>query len=724
VSWLIRDEGWAPPLIPDIRSGLDLLALEGTVWSESQLAGALRLLGSARTVRNSFVPQASEFPRLGFIADGLLKDEALRKQIADAIDEENETLKDSASVELKRVRRSIISARTDLVRALEAIVAKLPDRFVVPDASVTVRAGRYCIPIRREGRSEVGGIVHDESASRATLFVEPPAAIEPMNRLRELHMSEQREVERILRELTDELRPRAAELADSFDRLVTVDSLFARARYALARGCTRPQLVDRENDGYRVVHGRHPLLLESPEPLVPFDLLMNPGEHTLLVTGPNAGGKSVLIKAVGLISAMAQAGVLPPVGPGSQIPVFTGIFADIGDEQSIDASLSTFTAHLRNMQEVLDEADTNSLCLIDEIGGATDPVEGAALARAVLTELADRGCMTLATSHLGELNTLPSEYPGIVSAGLAFDAERLQPLYRLIKGRPGRSYALAMAERVGFPKGVIETAKSSISPERLDTAQLLADLEQKETELEQGIARVEEHERELASRSQAQAQEAAELEERSRRLEREAHERAREFLLQARKQLDEALKADREAASQARRELEASLRQHSQALQEGKDRPIAADGGRFEPGDRVWVSSMEREGTVVEMRGKDVVVEMGSIKLQLTTAVLSKRGEPKKQVKEVGIYGGDEPHARHEVDLRGMVAEDARMELIRALDAAVLAGLGELRVIHGKGTGVLREAVNEYARTDKRVKSHRLGAHYEGGSGVTILELG
>jgi DNA mismatch repair protein MutS2 len=332
--------------------------------------------------------------------------------------------------------------------------------------------------------------------------------------------------------------------------------------------------------------------------------------------------------------------------------------------------------------------------------------------------------MTLATSHLGELNTLPSEYPGIVSAGLAFDAERLQPLYRLIKGRPGRSYALALAERVGFPKGVIETAKSSISQERLDTAQLLADLEQKETELEQGIARVEEHERELASRSQAQAQEAAELEERSRRLEREAHERAREFLLQARKQLDEALKADREAASQARRELEASLRQHSQALQEGKDRPIAADGGRFEPGDRVWVSSMEREGTVVEMRGKDVVVEMGSIKLQLTTAVLSKRGEPKKQVKEVGIYGGDEPHARHEVDLRGMVAEDARMELIRALDAAVLAGLGELRVIHGKGTGVLREAVNEYARTDKRVKSHRLGAHYEGGSGVTILELG
>ncbi|HSG82590.1 MAG TPA: Smr/MutS family protein, partial [Gemmatimonadota bacterium] len=608
-------------------------------------------------------------------------------------------------------------------RLLESIIAKLPDHLAVPDASVTVRSGRYCIPVRREGRSEVGGIVHDESASRATLFVEPAAAIEPMNHLRELHISEQREVERILRQLTDSLRPRAAELTDTFDRLVAIDSLFARARYALAFGCARPQLVDRENDGYRVVHGRHPLLLESPEPLVPFDLLMNPGEHTLLVTGPNAGGKTVLIKAVGLISAMAQAGVLPPVGPGSQIPVFSGVFADIGDEQSIDASLSTFTAHLRNLQEILDEAGRDSLCLIDEIGGATDPAEGAALARAVLIELANRGCLTLATSHLGELNTLPSEHPGVVSAGLGFDVERLQPLYRLIKGRPGRSYALAMAERVGFPKQVLEVARSSLTREELDTARLLAELEQKEAELDDRIASIEQRQRELASRAAAQQREAAELEERAQRLEREAHERARQFLLQARKQLDEAKKADREAAQAARRELEASLRQHSRALQEAKERTDGESGGSFEPGERVWVSSMEREGRVIERRGDDVVVEMGSIKLQLAPAVLSRRGEPKQKTGSAAFYGGAEPDARHEIDLRGMVAEEARMDLIRAVDAALLAGLARLHVIHGKGTGVLRETVNEYARTDKRIKSHRLGAAYEGGSGVTVLEL-
>jgi len=566
--------------------------------------------------------------------------------------------------------------------------------------------------------------VHDESASRATLFVEPPSAIEPMNHLRELEKEEAREVERILRELADALRPFSAELSDTLRLLVDLDSLFARGSYALARGCARPKLVGWEEEGYSVVHGRHPILLEGSEPLVPFDLLMNPGEHTLLVTGPNAGGKTVLLKAAGLVSAMAQAGVLPPVGPGSELPVFQGIFADIGDEQSIDASLSTFTGHLRNLNEILEEAGRESLCLIDEIGGATDPVEGAALARAVLTELADRRCMTLATSHLGALNTLPSEHPSIVSAGLAFDPERLQPLYRLIKGRPGRSYALAMAQRVGFPEQVLDLARATLDQGDVDTAQLLAELEQKETELDERIAQLERAENELAQRLERQKLEAEESAERQRDLERKAHERAREFLLEARKQLDEAMKADRELARQARSELEASLREHSQALRELTEEPMAdRERAGFEPGAAVWITSLEREGRVVEMRGADVVVEMGGVKLQLAPAVLIPKGTSPMPSERVPVYGGSELEARSEVDLRGMVAEEARMELIRSLDVAIQAGLSELRVIHGKGTGVLRETVAEYARGDGRVKSHRLGAHWEGGSGVTIIAL-
>lgn len=724
VSWLIRDESWAPPVIPDIAGPLDRLAVEGSVWTEGELVGALRLLRGARDVRRALLPQASRFTRLGGLADGLLKDEQLEKLLQESLDEDSETLKDSASAELKRLRRSIRSVRSDLVRTLESLARALPERIAVSDASVTIRNGRYCIPIRREGRSEVGGIVHDESASRATLFVEPPAAIEPMNHLRELHISERREVERILKQLTDRLRPHAAALVDTLERLVKLDSLFARGRYALKRGCSRPQLVQRESQGYRVVHGRHPLLLETSEPLVPFDLLMNPGEHTILVTGPNAGGKTVLIKAVGLVATMAQSGILPPVGPGSAVPVFSGIFADIGDEQSIEASLSTFTAHLRNLQVILEEAVPDSLCLIDEIGGATDPVEGTALARAVLLELADRNCMTLATSHLGELNSLSAEHPGIVNAGLAFDAERMQPLYRLIKGRPGRSYALAMARRVGFPEAVLANATAALGQDEVDTARLLADLEAKEAELDERIAALERKERELSQRSESLERDQEELEERRRELEIETHRKARQYLLEARKKLDEAMKADREVAREARRELEAKLRDHAQALREA-DEGRAADevAADFESGDLVWITSLEREGRVVERRGPDVVVEMGGVKLQLAPGVLKRRGEPQRPRESAALFSGPEIDARPEIDLRGLLADEARLELIRALDAALQAGLAELRVIHGKGTGVLRETVADYARSDRRIKSHRLGAAYEGGSGVTVLEL-
>jgi len=342
----------------------------------------------------------------------------------------------------------------------------------------------------------------------------------------------------------------------------------------------------------------------------------------------------------------------------------------------------------------------------------------------VLTELADRRCMTLATSHLGALNTLPGEHASIVSAGLAFDPERLQPLYRLIKGRPGRSYALAMAQRVGFPEQVLDVARAALDQEDVDTARLLADLEQKEAELDERIAQFERAESGLAQRLERQKLEAEEIAQRQREWEREAHERAREFLLKARKQLDEAMAADRELARQARSELEASLRDHSQALRDLTEQPTAdRERAGFEPGEAVWITSLEREGRVVEMRGADVVVEMGGVKLQLAPAVLTPKGTSAVPSERVPVYGGSELEARHEVDLRGMVAEEARMELMRSLDVAIQAGLSELRVIHGKGTGVLRETVAEYARSDGRVKSHRLGAHWEGGSGVTIIVL-
>lgn len=727
VTWLIREPDWAPPELPDVAEALERLGLEGSVLSEVQLVDVLRLLSSAQSARRSMPPPKTQFERLGELAAGLFKDDELHKRLSGALDEETKSLKDGASAELKRIRKAIRSSRAQLVRHLEGIVAELPSRIAVPDASVTLRGGRYCIPIRREGRSEVGGIVHDESASRATLFVEPPSAIELMNELRELELAEDREVQRILTELSDRLRPHSDALKDSFERLVHIDSLFARGRYALRHNCSRPALVARDQRGFRIIEGRHPLLLETSNDVVPFDLIMHPGEHVLLVTGPNAGGKTVLLKAVGLISAMTQAGLFPLVGAGSELPVYVDIFADIGDEQSIDASLSTFTAHLRNLTTILEGADDRALCLIDEIGGATDPVEGTALARSVLVELSDRRCLTLATSHLGGLKTLPVEHSAIVSAGLGFDTEALAPLYRLTKGRPGRSYALAMAQRVGFPEQVLAEAKAALSQDEVDTERLLEELEDKEAELADRIAEVGRKEKQLAELESTLEQLSSELDERQREMEAEGHRQAREFLLEARKQVDEALKARKERAGEARSKLEARLREHTQALRSVSGRPEKAAGGvessGFDEGEHVWVDVLGREGRVVETRGDDVVVEIGGVKLQLSPAALVKKEAPEPPPEKVSIYEAPDSDAQHEVHLRGLTAEEARLELMRAVDAAVQAGLPQLRVVHGKGTGVLRQTVAEYVRGDARVKSHRLGAPHEGGSGVTVLEL-
>src|SRR5690606_593993 len=352
-AYLLRRPDWGVPGIPDVRLPLRRLGISGFVLEGSALRDAAAMLRSSRAVRRAILPVAEEYPLLSEIASRLAKLEAEESAISRAIDDAGE-VRDEASPELARLRREARAIRSRIVERLEQYMESLPERIRVPDASVSVRDGRYVIPIRREGRAEVGGIVHDESATGQTLFVEPPVAIEAMNRLRELELAAAREVQRILRELTDLLRPHADDLQQTFESLVAIDSLYARARYALEYNGHRPELLDPAAGGYAVVRGYHPLLLVGNEPVVPFDLVLEPGERTLIVSGPNAGGKTVLLKAIGLISALTQAGVIPPVGPGTRIPLFGDIFADIGDEQSIEASLSTFSAHLKNLKEILE----------------------------------------------------------------------------------------------------------------------------------------------------------------------------------------------------------------------------------------------------------------------------------------------------------------------------------------------------------------------------------
>ncbi|MEX1182211.1 MAG: endonuclease MutS2 [Gemmatimonadota bacterium] len=733
--FFLRAQDWQMPALPDAGGALRRLGVAGSVLDAPELRDIAILLNGSATTRRAILQHAADYPLLAAIANRLVKLDDDERRIRSAIDDGGE-VRDSASSDLGRLRREIRGARGRIVERLEQYIAGLPARYQVPDSSVSLRDGRYVIPLRREGRAEVGGLVHDESATGATLFVEPPVAIELMNRLRELEIAEAREVLRILRELTDALRPAGADITDAFHALVTIDSLYARARYALRANGTLPSISD---DGAELVlvHARHPLLLAtSPDTVVPFDLQMEPAERTLLVSGPNTGGKTVLLKAIGLVSALTQAGVIPPVGPGTKLPLFHDIFADIGDEQSIEASLSTFSAHLRNLREILEHADRRTLALIDEMGSGTDPAEGGALADAILRTLTRRGTLTFATTHLGQLKRIAAEEAGVVNASLQFDAVQLRPTYRLLKGVPGRSYGLAIARRLGLPAELLAAAEAAMPDAERKASHLLTELEEKDRALTAALADAASEQARAAALREDLLQREAALKQREREAERRARQQARDILMNAREEVEAAIREVRaagsaqesvsidEAARDARRRVEQRARRESERTPEP---PAPRNAGRgVEVGAFVRITATGLQGVVVELRDDRATVEVGGLRMQVARTGLESTTAPataKRALHVKQAWSGPDVEAAHEVDLRGVRAEDVAGLLNPAIDAAVQAALPSLRVIHGKGTGVLREVVTEIMSGDPRVASFRPGGLGEGGTGVTVAEL-
>jgi DNA mismatch repair protein MutS2 len=587
----------------------------------------------------------------------------------------------------------------------------------------------------------VGGIVHGASGTGGTLFVEPPAAIEFGNRIRELEGEEQEEVERVLRELTDLLRPHRDAMTESLDALAELDSLYARARYAVRFQCTPAAFVP-AREGFDVRDGRHPLLLAKGIDVVPFSVGLTADERTLLVSGPNTGGKTVFLKALGLVSAMSQAGIPAPVGAESRVPVFDDVFADVGDEQSIEASLSTFSAHLKNLSEILRLATRDSLVLIDELGSGTDPQEGAALGWAILESLTARGTTTLASTHLGQLKELASQLSGVVNASLQFDAVQLAPTYRLIKGVPGRSYGISIARRLNLPVEVVARAEERIPQGERDMAALIERLERKEKELE-------EREREARAMQDDERERLASVirrehnvRERERTVEKESRKDARKYVLEARAEIERTIKELKrkgtEAADEAIDELGRDARRRAEELAakqadvldrlEHEERAVARKRGSVPPAERTPVGVNDavevgtlggKVGRVLDVRGKEAVVVVGSLKLTVPLKALRKTDAPQETAVS---YVGDAPEVfvSTEINLLGLRAEEAESAVLQALDSAVRADLKSLRIIHGKGTGALREVVNEMLRKDTRVREFHMGAWNEGGAGVTI----
>jgi DNA mismatch repair protein MutS2 len=745
------EAGWHPEPIPDLAAALGRLRVEGTAWTALELRAAVTLLLSSRRALDALHDKSLE-PGVTIPLDGLaaslVRDPDTEREI-DRVIKDDATVRDDASPLLRRVRKDLRGATADLVRMLERLMAKLESNHRVDDASVTMRNGRYVIPVRREGRSAVGGIVHDTSASGSTVFVEPPAAVEASNRIRELEAEELRETERVLLEVTDRLRPHREVLIATLDALTALDSLYGRARYAIAFGCA-PTILAAGGRGFSILDGRHPLLLaRDRSTVVPFALTMEAGENTLLVSGPNTGGKTVLLKALALISLMAQSGIPAPVGLGSRIPLYDRFFADIGDEQSIEASLSTFSAHLRNLTEIVNDATAQSLVLIDELGSGTDPAEGAALGGAILDTLTRRGTTTVATTHLGALKELAHEVPGVVNASLQFDAVALAPTFRLIKGVPGRSYGLSIARRLAMPEEVLRNAEQRVPKGERDVAALLEDLEARQKTLEERETAGAAHHDATVARAERVSEREQIVREKERELERAARSDARRYLLDARQEIEKTIKelraagadqieaaavAARRAAEQRAAEAGEALAalDEATAMEDGRSKmdDRSAEGGAIEVGAPVAVATLGgKAGRVVELRGRDAVVAVGAMKLTVPLKTLkrvSKRALDAVTRLEIAVpLIGDQPEVdvKHEVDLRGMRVDEAEIAVTQAVDAAVRADLGALRIIHGKGTGALRERVGELLSGDSRVRTFRMGAWNEGGAGVTIAEL-
>ncbi len=729
--------------IPDVSRALSRLRIEGSVLEGADLVAILRILSSARRIHADLKRLQDTAPLSAALSHPLI-DKTVERRLEQSLDADGSLL-DTASPALAAARREVQQARQRLLRRLDSMLRGLDANVAAADASVTVRGGRYVIPVRRDSRNRPAGIVHDESGSAGTLFVEPTEAIELGNALREAQVEEERETLRVLRELTGLLRPELGTIRGAVEMCVAVDDLVARARYAVAGEGEVPDVTPAPA-GLRIVRGRHPLLLAGAEPVVPFDLEMDPSERTLLISGPNTGGKTVLLKAVGLASALAQSGIIPPVAAGTKLPAYGGFFADIGDRQSISASLSTFSAHVAMLRRILAEADAGSLVLLDEVGSGTDPAEGAALAAAILAALTARATLTLATTHLGALKDLASQTPGVVNASLQFDAATLTPTYRFVKGVPGRSYGLAIARRLGISVSVLADAEARVPDAERNLDALLAAVEERGREVRETQTRLDERTIELdalnarlTAQAESQAAREAELKRQEKEADRAGRRQAKQYLMDSRRLVEEALgaargAADEAAAKEARRRVEEGIRVYRE--EEAAGQRGGGAGGQEDAGAAVEVRSRVRlpsggTGDVLEIRQDGTaVVAVGAMKVVLEASTLtvlpaSERGSRKLRdgspAPAAPLPSG--PAAPLEIDLRGLTGDEAEQATMAAVDAAVLADQPILRIIHGMGTGVVRERVRRVVSGDRRVAKFGFAPRNQGGTGVTIVEF-
>ena len=681
----------------------------------------------------------------------------LNNEIKRCILSEDE-IADEASPGLSRVRRSIKAAADRIHTQLNSILNS--HRTYLQDAVITMRDGRYCLPVKAEYKSQVSGMVHDQSATGSTLFIEPMAIVKLNNEIRELEIQEQKEIEAVLATLSNEAAPHIEELRLNMELLAQLDFIFAKAALSRQYQCSAPVFNDKGR--IHIKDGRHPLL--DPQKVVPINIWLGKDFDLLIVTGPNTGGKTVSLKTVGLFTLMGQAGLHIPAWEGSELAVFDEVFADIGDEQSIEQSLSTFSAHMTNIVSILQQADSRSLCLFDELGAGTDPTEGAALAIAVLSFLHNMKCRTMATTHYSELKVFALTTPGVENACCEFSVETLQPTYRLLIGIPGKSNAFAISKKLGLPDFIIEDAKSHLEAKDESFEDLLASLETSRVTIEKEQEEIRSYKEEIAQLKSRLTQKEERLDERKDKLIRNASEEAQRILREAKETADQTIREINRLASESGvgKELEAQRAKLREQIKKTDDKLAVKAKGPSQPispkklkiGDGVKVLSMNLKGTVSTLPDAkgDLFVQMGILRSRVNirdlelireddisatlgdgssrtyggTAAGSKAKKTFSQAKGNGSGSGQIRMSKSfsvgtEVNLIGMTTDEAVPAMEKYLDDAYLAHMPSVRVVHGRGTGALKNACHKRLRQLKYVKDFRLGEFGEGGTGVTIV---
>ncbi|ANS73633.1 recombination and DNA strand exchange inhibitor protein [Paenibacillus yonginensis] len=705
----------------------------GGTLSPHELHGIASTLFGARRVRRHLAALHEEdpIPLLFELTENLSDQKPLEDAIKRCIDDNAEVV-DTASPALAQIRRELRGGEGRIREKLDSMIRSSNVSKMLQDQLITIRNDRFVIPVKAEYRSYFGGIVHDQSGSGATLFIEPESIVAMNNKLRETRLAEEREIEVILQKLTALVGEQSELLYYDCEVLAELDFIFAKAKLAREMKATLPLMNDR---GFlKLKKGRHPLI--AMDKVVPLDVELGNQYTSIIVTGPNTGGKTVSLKTIGLLSLMAMSGLFIPAEDGSQLCVFDAIYADIGDEQSIEQNLSTFSSHMTNIINILNEMSPKSLVLLDELGAGTDPAEGSALAIAILDYIHSLGCRMVATTHYSELKAYAYERKGVINASMEFDVNTLSPTYRLLIGVPGRSNAFAIAERLGLSSSILDFARGEVKEDDLRVENMIASLEQNRLSAERDRDKAEKLRAEMEELRRKYEQELEKLEEsRDKRIEKAENdaraivEKARNEaqtiiddlrklaleegasvkehkLIAARKALDDAAPAQRKKAPAVRKAL--------------KQRQIG-------PGDEVRVYSLNQKGHVVELAGKEAVVQLGIMKMKvsLDDLELVQQEQTAKTPQRVvtNVKRTKDDSVRTELDLRGANLEEALIEVDRFLDEAFLANLGQVYIIHGKGTGVLRSGMQEYLRRHKHIKSYRLGNYGEGGSGVTVAEL-